>query len=198
MRAKSGYIITAVVPMILAFFHTAESLAQGAPPPAAGPSVPAAAPAAEGDKDGLRFRGGVSAVAGTMAISDYSGFLTGVDAHLGVQINDMIGVYAVPSLTFGPISVGSVSTVIGVLSATAVADVTLIDQVFVGAGGGFGIVNDPSGPVLHFRAGGYPLMGDGKDGIRRKGLSLGADVRMYFLSGLTVMQVMGGLGYEAF
>jgi len=33
--------------------------------------------------------------------------------------------------------------------------VTLIDQVFVGAGGGFGIVNNPSGPVLHFRAGGY-------------------------------------------
>ena len=41
-------------------------------------------------------------------------------------------------------------------------------------------------------------MGDGKDGIRRKGLMLGGDVRMYFLSGITVMQVMGGVGYEAF
>lgn len=197
MRAKPFFIITVVVPMILTF-HAAESLAQQPPPPAAGPSVPSAAPAAEGDKDGFRFRGGVSATAGTMLISDYSGFLGGVDAHLGVQVNDMIGVYAVPHLSFGPVSVGSVSTFIGVLSATAVADVTLIDQVFVGAGGGFGVVNNPSGPVLHFRAGGYPLVGDGKDGIRRKGLMLGGDVRMYFLSGITVMQVMGGVGYEAF
>jgi hypothetical protein len=133
-----------------------------------------------------------------MLISDYSGFLAGVDGRLGVQINDLIGVYAVPHLSFGPVSVGSVSTFIGVLSATAVADVTLIDQIFVGAGGGFGVVNNPSGPVVHFRAGGYPLMGYGNNGIRRKGLMLGADMRLYLLSTVTVMQVMGGVGYEAF
>lgn len=193
MRVKPSSTIKVVVPMILAF-HAAEALAQQPPPPAA----PAAEPTAGDDKDGLRFRGGVSATAGTMFISDYSGFLAGVDAHLGVQINDMIGVYAVPSMSFGPVSVGSISSVIGVISGTAVVDVTLIDQVFVGAGGGYGIVNNPTGPVLHFRAGGYPLMGYGKNGIRRKGLMLGADMRMHFLSGDTVMQLMGSVGYEAF
>jgi hypothetical protein len=191
----------AVVPMILAL-HAEEALAQQPSPPAVGASVPAAAPPADGDKDGVRFRGGVSATAGTMFISDYSGFLAGVDGRLGVQINDLIGVYAVPHLTFGPISVGPLSTVIGVFSATAVADVTLLDQIFIGGGGGFGIVNNPSGPVAHFRFGGYPLMGHGDDGIRRKGLMVGADIRLYFLQsagvGITVMQAMGGIGYEAF
>jgi hypothetical protein len=146
----------------------------------------------------VRFRGGVSAGAGGMFISDYSGFLGGVDGRLGLQINDLIGVYAVPHLSFGPVSVGSVSSAIGVFSATGVVDATFIDHIFVGAGGGFGVVNNPSGPVVHFRAGGYPLMGHGDDGIRRKGLMVGADVRLYVLSGATVMQVMGGLGYEAF
>src|SRR5262245_49725337 len=140
MRLNPGSMIATAIPMILSL-HAAEVLAQAPPPPAA-PGAPAAAPAAAAaDKDGARFRGGVSLVGGTMAISDYSGFLAGVDGRLGVQINDMIGVYAVPSLTFGPISVGPVSSVIGVLSATGVADVTLIDQIYVGGGGGFGIVN---------------------------------------------------------
>lgn len=192
MHAKTSCMIKVVVPMILAF--ATEALAQQPPPPAA----PAAEPTAGDDKDGVRFRGGVSATAGTMLISNYSGFLAGVDGRLGVQINDLIGVYAVPHLTFGPVSVGSASTVIGVISATTVVDATFIDQVFVGAGGGFGIVNNPSGPVLHVRAGGYPLMGYGQNGIRRKGLMVGADMRMYFLSGATVMQLMGSVGYEAF
>jgi hypothetical protein len=184
-------MLTVVVPMILAF-HATEALAQAPPPPAAAPAV-------EEDKDGVRLRAGVSATAGTMLISDYSGFLAGVDGRLGVQINDLIGVYAMPHLSFGPISVGGLASIpIGVFSTTALAEATLIDQIFVGAGGGFGIVNNPSGPVVHVRAGGYPLMGHGENGIRRKGLMLGADMRLYFISGFTVMQVMGGVGYEAF
>lgn len=192
MRAKPSSMLKVVVPMILAF-HAAEALAQQ-PPPAA----PAAEPTAGDDRDGFRFRGGVSLAAGTMILSNYSGFLAGVDGRLGVQINDMIGVYAVPHLTLGPVSAGGFSTFIGVFSTTAVVDVTLIDQIYVGAGGGFGVVNNPTGPTLHFRAGGYPLMGYGENGIRRKGLMVGADMRMYLLSGITVMELTGGVGYEAF
>lgn len=194
MRLNRFRIVTLIAPMTLAL-AAAEASAQQPPPPGAG--APAAAPA-EGEKDGVRFRGGVSAVAGGMFISDYSGFLAGVDGHLGVQINNLIGVYTVPHLSFGPVTIGSISSAIGVFSATAVVDVTPIDQVFVGAGAGFGVVNNPSGPVVHARVGGYPLMGHGDNGIRRKGLMVGADMRLYILDGATVMQVMGGLGYEAF
>ena len=187
---------------------SAVALAQPAPPPPP-PPAPGAAPAAPapgGEKDGLRLRGGVSAVAGGMFLNNYSGFMAGVDGRLGLQINNLIGVYAVPHLTFGPVKVdvgpASASTVIGLFSATAVADVTLIDHIFVGAGGGFGVVNNPTGPVAHFRAGAYPLMGHGANGIRRKGLVLSLDTRLYFLSqagvSTTVMELSGGIGYEAF
>jgi hypothetical protein len=148
------------------------------------------------------MRAGVSAVAGGMFLDNYSGFMAGVDGRLGVQVNHYVGVYVVPHLTFGPVKVdvgpASASTVIGLFAATAVADVTFIDHIFLGAGGGFGVVNNPSGPVAHFRAGGYPLMGRGDNGIRRKGLMLGVDTRLYFLDGLTVMELSGGIGYEAF
>lgn len=198
MLARKLLGLVTIAPMLLTASATA-AWAQPPPPPAAGPTGPSLTPAA--DEDGVRFRGGVSAVAGGMFISDYSGFLAGVDGRLGLQINDLIGVYAVPHLTFGPVSTGAgavqVSSVIGVFSATGVVDATFIDQVFVGGGAGFGVVNNPSGPVIHFRAGGYPLMGDG-DGARRKGLMLGADLRLFVLSGATVMQVTGGIGYEAF
>ncbi len=35
---------------------------------------------------------------------DYSGFLVGVDGRVGVQIMDLIGVYAVPHLSFGSVT----------------------------------------------------------------------------------------------
>ncbi len=84
------------------------------------------------------------------------------------------------------------------LSATAVADVTLMDHFFVGAGGGYGVLNNPNGPVVHFRLGGYPLMGKSDTGPRRKGLMLGADMRLFFVPNNTGMQLMGAIGYEAF
>ena len=77
-------------------------------------------------------------------------------------------------------------------------EVTRGELRFVGAGGGFGVVNNPSGGVIHLRAGGYPLMGHGENGVRRKGLVLGVDSRFFLLSGTTVMQLTGGIGYEAF
>ena len=196
-RSTRSFVVSTLVSAML--LSSGVSLAQQPPPPGA---TPPAAPAPEGEKDGLRFRGGVAAVAGGMFLNDYSGFMAGVDGRLGLQINNLIGVYAVPHLTFGPVKVNvgpaSASTVIGLFSGTAVADVTIIDHIFVGAGGGYGVVNNPNGPVAHFRAGAYPLMGHGSNGIRRKGLMLGIDTRLYFLSGATVMELSGGIGYEAF
>ncbi len=190
------------------------------PPPGPGPAAAAPAPAPEAeDKDGARFRGGVSAafggIFGSESNVDYSGFLGGVDGHIGIQIMDLIGVYAVPHLAFGSVgaTVGSVSVPSEgwlAFTATGVVDFTFIDQIFVGAGGGFA-AHAPTctncdglvGPAIHFRLGGYPLMGEGDDGIRRKGLMVGADLRVNFLStsggaSITMIQPMVKVGYEAF
>src|SRR5438876_89502 len=110
--------------------------------------------AQEPEKDGTRFRGGVSAVAGGF-VGDYSGFQAGVDGRMGVQINNLIGVYANPMLTFGPLKVSDygLSTVVGVFALTGMVDFTLFDKLSFGAGGGYGVVNNPSGPMLQFRVG---------------------------------------------
>ena len=129
--------------------------------------------AAAQDKDGARFRGGVNgAIGGLFGSKDqlsYSGFLGGVNGNLGVQINDLIGVYAVPHLAFGSVSAkvetlgASASKADGWLAfaTTAVVDFTFIDQIFVGAGGGFA-AHSPTctnckggtGGVMHLRFGG--------------------------------------------
>jgi hypothetical protein len=170
------------------------------------------------EKDGARFRGGVSAAFGGLFGSEgpasYSGILGGADGHLGVQINNLIGVYAVPHLSYGSITaeVGSISASDGWLdfSGTGVVDVTLFDRFFVGGGAGFAAhaptctnCGGLAGPNVHLRLGGYPLMSRGDDGIRRKGLMIGADLRINFLSdaasnSITLIQPMVSVGYEAF
>lgn len=174
------------------------------PAPAAAPAAAAApAPAAdEGDKDGVRFRGGISGgVGGEIIVSGGSAtaIMGGVDGRLGVQINDMIGVYAQPHISFGSFGdFGGIPGLTGTVTGTALVDFTFLDQIFVGAGAGYGVLNSPGGPVIHFRAGGYPLMGHGNDGIRRKGLMLALDMRIIIADPYTAVFPMGSIGYEAF
>lgn len=187
------------------------------PPPGYGQPGGAPAPPAEAeDKDGARFRGGVNGafggIFGSYSIADYGGFLGGVNGHLGVQIMDLLGIYAVPHVAFGSVSVavGPYEASEGWLAfvGTGVVDFTFIDQIFVGAGGGFA-AHAPTctnceglvGGALHFRLGGYPLMGHGDDGIRRQGLMVGGDLRINFLSNggsVTMFQPMVTIGYEAY
>jgi hypothetical protein len=170
----------------------------------AAPEEGAESSGGESDDDGVRFRGGISGGGGGLFVEGLSLGLGGLDGRMGVQINDLIGVYAQPQLAIygGTFSLGggSASSVGGIIGGTAVADVTFIDQIFVGAGGGGGMVNSSSfaGGILHIRAGGYPLMGFGEDGIRRKGLMLSADLRLYFAGGATFISPMASIGYEAF
>jgi hypothetical protein len=86
----------------------------------------------------------------------------------------------------------------GTFIATVMGEVTLSDRFFAGGGFGYGVFNNPSGPAIDLRAGGYPLVGRGDDGIRRKALMVGVDFRTVFLDGATGILFMGCLGYEAF
>jgi len=81
---------------------------------------------------------------------------------------------------------------------SAVVDFTFLDQIFVGAGGGGIILQSVPAGELHIRAGGYPVFTHGLDGLRRKGLMLGLDMRIFFAGGATVMNPMLSVGYEAY
>lgn len=197
--------------------------AKPAPAPAPAPPTAAPPPAPPEDADGARFRGGVDVTFGGLFGSKdavkYTGFAGGVDGHIGVQINDLVGIYAVPHFTFGKVKVEvpplDQSSGWVVFTGTAVVDFTFIDQIFVGVGGG-GTYQGPTctncqalgGGVLHARFGGYPVIGLGEDGIRRKGLMIGAELFVNFVSQLSApagvdtsiifIEPMLTIGYEAF
>jgi len=176
---------------------TEEAPAEEAPAAEAAPAADAKPTSATGG-DGARFRFGISGGAGFVSNSAVpTGFYAGGDLRLGVQVNDLIGVYAMPQLGFYGVDGYPVGG--GILGATGVVEVTLFDRGFVGVGGGYGIMNSPSGPELHFRIGGYPLVSRSDEKVRRKGLSLAADIRMYFVDGYpTFISPTFNIGYEAF
>ena len=189
---------------------SAQAQQEQAPPPAVetvvydpGAGAPAPVVAAEPYQlemptdDGPRFRFGFSLGAGFETVDEFSAWLFGFDFRLGVQINDMIGLYVQPHLSIGQGTEGSVSGSTGTFAATAMIDFTIVDRFFAGAGFGYGVANNPSGPALALRAGAYPIS-ERLTPRRRKGLMVGIDLRAIFTGVGTVVQFMGSVGYEAF
>jgi len=123
-----------------------------------------------------------------------------VDGRLGLQINNLIGVYAQPYFQFGTGTRRNLTGWLGIGGGSVLVDFTLFNRFFVGGGGGGAYLNDVASGELIIRLGGYPLMRHGLFGPRRKGLMLGADLRVYFVEGSAyrLMSIMGSLGYEAF
>lgn len=172
----------------------------------ADPTPTAARPEASGDGGddddgsdstpdrGLRFRWGIAATGGGTFVAGYELFMGGIDARLGVQINDLLGVYLQPHFSIGGGDIGGLTGLTGFVGSSALVDVTLFDRLFASAGAGFMVLNNPVAAQLHFRLGGYPLASKGDAG----GFMLGVDLRLYFVEGVTVMSLFGSIGYEAF
>jgi hypothetical protein len=190
---------------------TAPAAEEAAPaeatPEAPAPTAPAAAGGDTGSAaaDGLRFRFGVAAGIGFFTAATETGNAKisctyyGGDLRLGAQINDLIGVYAQPTLGYYTADGSGGLAAGGLLGLAAVADVTLIDRFFVGAGLGYTMYNNPAGVTPILRVGGYPLMGRSEQKARRKGLMVGMDLRFTSLEGLkTIVMPTFNLGYEAF
>lgn len=147
--------------------------------------------------DGGRFRFGVAGGLGPLSGAGLNLTYYGVDLRFGWQINNAIGVYAVPQMGYYTLN-GSGGGGWGLVGASVVGDYTLFDRLFLGAGLGYAILNNPSGLELHFRLGGYPLMGRSSVKPRRKGLMLGADLRLHFVEGFTFVAPTFNIGYDAF
>jgi hypothetical protein len=138
------------------------------------------------DEDGVRFRGGISGGGGLMMFATDSSLggtyklgIGGVDGRVGVQINDLIGVYLQPQLGIYGGKIGEAVGVGGLAGAALLVDFTFIDQIFVAVGGGGGILNNPAAGELIVRFGGYPAFGMAENNIQRKGLMLGIDFRLF-------------------
>jgi hypothetical protein len=210
MRGNTAFALMFVTVLAATSAKAQEASEAMEAPQAAEASQPAeasqAVEAAPAVADGGRFRFGIDGTLGLESVSSggasVSGLMYGLDLRFGWQFSHLLAIYAQPHLSFGSLGTGNGSTGVsgftGTFVGTIMGELTFMDRFFAGAGLGYGVFNNPSGFALDFKAGGYPLMGRGDNGIRRKGLMVGLDFRPVFLSGATGILVMGCVGYESF
>ena len=155
------------------------------PPPATGPTL----------RNGFSLSVGEEFA--TIQNMSLSGQLYGVDWRIGAQINKALAVYLDTHMSFGTAAIGTASGVTGNFATAVVGEYMLPMRAFVGGGGGYGVLNNPNGPLMQIRAGWYPFEAKGEGKSRR--LNVALDSRFYFVSDIgTVTQMSLTLGYDRF
>jgi hypothetical protein len=177
----------------------------GAPAePAAPVAAPTPAPAPTESVAGT-LRNGFSASVGeefgtSAAGASVSGQLYGIDWRIGARITTPISVYLHSHLSLGTASVGGASGATGNFATAVVGEYTLPMRLFFGGGVGYGVLNNPSGPLVELRAGYYPFENSSTGKARR--LNVALDARWYFVSdggtGVTITHIALSLGYDRF
>lgn len=181
-----------------------EPAAAPAPDPnamAVAPAPPPVAPAT-----GTRLRNGFSLSVGqefgtSNVNNEFSGQLYGLDWRIGAQINDALAVYLHSHLSLGSISQnGGASGYTGNFATALTGEYTLPMRLFLAGGAGYGVLNNPSGPLVQFRVGYYPFEKEGAGKARR--LNVALDTRLYFVSAgnesITMKHIALSLGYDRF
>lgn len=183
-------------------------VAAATPPPATDPAAipaahtPAPAPVQAAPEDGTRLRNGFSLSAseelGSGPSSGLSGQLFGLDWRIGAHINDDYAVYLQTHLSFGNAHIGAASGVTADFATAVMAERSLPERFFVAGGGGYGVLNNPSGPLAQTRIGWYPM--ESAAGIVARRLNVALDARWYFAGDQvgTVTQIAATIGYDRF
>lgn len=133
--------------------------------------------------------------------NEFTGQLYGVDWRIGMQLNKAIGVYLHSHLSLGQVSqMGGAKGATGNFATAVTGEYTLPFRLFVAAGAGYGVLNNPSGPLVQFRVGYYPFEHSGSGKARR--LNVALDNRLYFVSAgaesITMKHIAISLGYDRF
>ncbi len=229
MRTTSLVSLSLVSMTAIAMAQPAGDPAAGAPaagapadPAAPMPGDPAAAPMPAGDPNatamamqppppappptGATLRNGFSLTVGqefgtSNLNNEFTGQLYGLDWRIGMQLNKAIGVYLHSHLSFGQVSqMGGAKGATGNFATAVTGEYTLPFRLFVAAGAGYGVLNNPSGPLVQFRVGYYPFEHTGAGKARR--LNVALDNRLYFVSAgaesITMKHISISLGYDRF
>jgi hypothetical protein len=211
MRRISIGLVCLVFPAIAAA-DTGTQVATATDPAAAGaPAAPLAAPPAAviapalppsaAPEPSTHLRNGFSFSAGeefgSGPSSGFTGQLYGVDWRIGAKLAGPYSVYADTHLSLGTGQIGGASGYTGNFAFAVMGERELPARTFVAAGGGYGVLNNPSGPLAQVRGGWYP-MDDGTAVSRR--LNVALDARFYFAGDQigTVTQLALTLGYDRF
>lgn len=174
-----------------------------APPPAPVAYVPAVAPAPTRPASG--FRNGFSMSAGqefgtTNTNVDVSGQLYGFDWRIGARLAPEWSIYLQSHISLGTANISTgAKGYTGNIAEAVMGERDLPGRTFVAIGGGYGVLNNPSGPLFAVRAGWYPM--PHSPGVARR-LNLALDARFYFVEAggetLTMNHVAVSLGYDRF
>ena len=136
----------------------------------------------------------------TDAGQSFSGQLYGVDWRIGARFTDAISVYLHSHISFGTVGPdqGAGGGVTGNIAGAVVGEYMLPFRAFVGAGAGYGVLNNPNGPLVEARAGYYPFKTSATGKARR--LNVALDSRWYMVGSPygTVTQISLSLGYDRF
>jgi len=165
----------------------ARGLRRPAPPPAPEP--------------GTHLRNGFSLSVGeemgSGPSSGFSGQLYGVDWRIGAKLAGPYSVYADTHLSLGTGQLNGQSGATGNFAFAVLGERELPAKTFVAAGGGYGVLNNPSGMLAQVR-GGMNFGGDAATVARRWNVAL--DARFYFAGDAigTVSQISLTLGYDRF
>ena len=169
------------------------------------PAPPAPGPALRSFDDGTGFRNGFSLSAGqefgtTDSGVEISGQLFGVDWRIGAQVTKAIAVYLDTHLSLGTVKGGASEGTTGNFATALVGEYTLPMRLFIGGGFGYGVLNNPSGPLAQVRIGYYPFEKTSQGKARR--LNVALDTRLYFIDeggdGLTMKHIALSIGYDRF
>ena len=165
--------------------------------------VPAVAPAPTHARSG--FRNGFSMSVGqefgtTNTNIDVSGQLYGFDWRIGARLAPQWSIYLQTHLSLGTANVSTgAEGYTGNLAAAFMGERDLPGRTFVAVGGGYGVLNNPSGPLFAARAGWYPMAHSA--GVSRR-LNLALDARFYFVEqggeSLTMNHIAVSFGYDRF
>ncbi|HTJ43898.1 MAG TPA: hypothetical protein VL463_17450 [Kofleriaceae bacterium] len=130
---------------------------------------------------------------------DISATMFGVDWRIGWRFSEALSAHLHSHLSFGSgKEANGASGLTGTFASAAVLEYTLPMGAFVGAGAGYGVLNNPNGGLVEARAGYYPFGTAGTEKQRRLNVTL--DYRAFFANqGYgTVSSVALSIGYDTF
>lgn len=204
-------------------FASLSALALVAAPPAHAQLTPTAAPAPAVEPEaGPRFRWGISGFGGKYFVNGTGGGIGGIDARFGVQIDEMIGVYASPILLVGAgaqVSSGATSastsmSAVALYGVGLLGDLTFGNLLYVAAGpellygaaaqaatqadqnGASASASAEAGTYLGLEARVGVALGSMRP-HRRKAFTIGLDLHAIFTTKATFTPLLA-LGYDAF
>jgi hypothetical protein len=196
-----GIGLVCLVPAIAAADpSTTVAAAEPAAPPTNSAVAPAPAPPPAAEP-GTHLRNGFSISlgeeVGSGPSSGLTGQLYGVDWRIGAKLAGPYSVYADTHLSLGTAKIGGTGGATGNFAFAVLAERELPARTFVAAGGGYGVLNNPSGMLAQVRGGWYPM--DNGTAVSRR-LNLALDARFYFAGDAigTVSQISVTLGYDRF